>query len=241
MGDSEIKDDLLALFPEAASIIETLSDEVKIEASSRAMATQQRREMRRAKSEAVLMDLLPPTLEAGCSWHVISAGDIDARSYIEHVLKNQRLDYLLISSWCMAMEDVKYFVGCLETGQVGKIDFYLGEIFPSQYPDEMLALEQLSHQGTVGLKIFRNHSKVMAGYHAESGYYVVIESSANINTNPRTEQTAIHRSEDLFWHYKDFFDGIISIHKCAGEPGRVRQNRRGQSTVRQQAGEQGAD
>lgn len=36
----------------------------------------------------------------------------------------------------------------------------------------------------------------------------VIESSANINTNPRTEQGVITISRDLFEFYKQYFDGI---------------------------------
>jgi hypothetical protein len=43
-----------------------------------------------------------------------------------------------------------------------------------------------------------------------AGHYV-IESSANLNTNPRIEQTAITRCEDLYWFYRDFFDGLRSI------------------------------
>jgi len=39
----------------------------------------------------------------------------------------------------------------------------------------------------------------------------VIESSANLNTNPRIEQTCITRDRDLFEFYRDFFSGIHSV------------------------------
>ena len=45
---------------------------------------------------------------------------------------------------------------------------------------------------------------------AGGGCYVV-ESSANLNTNPRIEQAAIHHCEDLYWFYADFFAGLRSI------------------------------
>ena len=36
-------------------------------------------------------------------------------------------------------------------------------------------------------------------------------SSANLNTNPRTEQTAVTADAGLFHFYADFFDGIESF------------------------------
>lgn len=50
---------------------------------------------------------------------------------------------------------------------------------------------------------------------AEEDYYLAMESSANVNTNPRIEQTAVHASRDLFEFYKEFFDGIRSIDRSA--------------------------
>ncbi|MFP3153113.1 hypothetical protein LQZ18_01520 [Lachnospiraceae bacterium ZAX-1] len=41
----------------------------------------------------------------------------------------------------------------------------------------------------------------------------MIESSANINTNPRTEQTVITLDTGLAKFYKDFYDGIISFER----------------------------
>ncbi len=67
------------------------------------------------------------------------------------------------------------------------------------------------HPGRGRLVIARNHSKVMLAMNDATGYYAAIESSANVNTNPRIEQTAIHRSADLYYFYRDFFDGLRSI------------------------------
>lgn len=144
---------------------------------------------------------------------MISRGDIDARSYIEHVLTRQPLDRLLVSTWCMAMDDLEFFEACLREGRLGAIDFYVGEIFPAQYPDEFLRLRKVCERLSATFAVARNHSKIMAGMHEASGYYVVSESSANVNTNQRIEQTTLTRDESLYWHYRDFFDGIRSIHR----------------------------
>ena len=47
----------------------------------------------------------------------------------------------------------------------------------------------------------------------DEGFYFGIQTSANINTNPRTEQGSITVDKGLFEFYKDYFDGIRSFEK----------------------------
>lgn len=63
------------------------------------------------------------------------------------------------------------------------------------------------HGGRVA--IFRNHAKVYAG--TGEAFDFAITSSANVNTNPRTENTVLTFGDDLFDFYKGFFDGINSF------------------------------
>jgi len=167
--------------------------------------------LRRAKSEAVLLETLPKTIEMGTSIHVISQGDVDALSYLIYLSNKFPIEKLLISSWCMAMPDIQWIIDKINSGRLGSIDFVLGEIFPTQYPDEYIELSSISKSLDVTLKIARNHAKIIAGETLDKKTTFVIESSANINTNPRIEQTAIHFSHDLYDFYRDFFAGIKSI------------------------------
>jgi hypothetical protein len=215
--------DLFAEFPEAASIHVEETRRSRAKASfaadeSHVLAARRRREFRRANSSAQLAEILPTQLEPGVSYHVISRGDIDARSYIEHVLATQPLDHLLVSTWCMAMDDLEFFEAGIAADRIGQLAFYVGEIFPSQYPDEFLRLRKLCRAGRTTFAVARNHSKIMAGIHEASGFHVVSESSANVNTNPRIEQTTLTRDESLYWHYRDFFDGIRSIYRDEAIP-----------------------
>ena len=59
--------------------------------------------------------------------------------------------------------------------------------------------------------MFRNHAKVMILLGER--FDAVIESSANVNTNPRTEQTVITVDSELARWYKEFFDGIKSFER----------------------------
>lgn len=181
------------------------------QSEARAVRTRSRISMRRAKSQAMLRNLLPPFIEDGDSWHVISSGDVDSLSFLQHLMACEPWQYLMVSTWCMAMQDVEQLAAWLAAGQLQWLDVYTGEILPSQYPTvhETLCAAVRNHRGRVAT--FRNHSKVMLLGNHETGRFVVVESSANLNTNPRTEQTAVTANAGLFHFYADYFDGIQSF------------------------------
>ena len=166
---------------------------------------------RRAFSETKLMEILDFDMEPGTSYHCISGGDIDSLSYLKHVLRQQRLDYLLFSTWCMADDDVLQFREWIEKGRIGRLDAYCGEIFPNSYKKQYEGLKEVVDLCGGRVAIFRNHSKIYAGMGEK--YAFAIESSANINTNPRTENTTITVDDAAFDFYKGFYDDIKSYTK----------------------------
>lgn len=181
-------------------------DEIKV----KTMRRKTQNIYRRAFSELQLIENLEP-LKPEMSYHVISGGDVDALSFLKHILKQQALDYCLFSTWCMAMDDVQQIQEWMKTGRIKRMDAYCGEIFPGSYRKEYEALKPIIEEGGGRVAIFRNHSKVFAG--TGPLYSFGIASSANINTNPRTENTIITTSRDCFIFYKDFFDGVKSFTK----------------------------
>ncbi len=202
---------LFALDPEE---IQRAEAEKKSKQKTVSLARRQHRiETRRARSEAELAKLLPERLEMGVSYHVLSSGDIDSLSFLAHVCGAMPLDYCMFSTWCMAMPDCEAFGGWVRSRRISRLDAYVGEIFPSQYSDEHLVMCQVSRDSGGRLAVFRNHSKIILGCNLTYDFWFAIESSANINTNPRTENTAIHCGRDLFGFYKAYFDGIRSFNR----------------------------
>ena len=59
--------------------------------------------------------------------------------------------------------------------------------------------------------ICRNHSKIMVALGER--FDCVVESSANVNCNPRIENTVITVDSELARWYKNFFDGLISFER----------------------------
>lgn len=183
--------------------------------AARAKRTRSRIEARRASSEDELSAILPARIEEGDSWHVISGGNIDAISYPAHILAREPFESLTLSTWCIALDDVLRLKTWLESATLRRLDAYVGEIFPGQYPEAYTTLcdvvRRLGGGGRVAT--FRNHSKVILLANDTTRRYLVMEGSANVNTNPRTEQTIITADAGLYRFYADFFAGIKSYNR----------------------------
>lgn len=167
---------------------------------------------KRAYSEIQLFDILGiERLEKNTTYHCISGGDVDSLSYIKYILRQQNLKYLLFSTWCMALEDILEIEKWLYEKKIIRLDAYVGEIFPNSYIDQYEKLCNVIKKTKGRVCVARNHSKIYAGEGEK--YKFAIESSANINTNPRIENTAIIINDDAYYFYKNFFDGLKSFNK----------------------------
>jgi hypothetical protein len=199
---------------EIAAVMASLRQQPQTEKLARAVALRHRIETRRAKSEVHLAEILPAVIDDGCSYHVISHGDVDALSYLAHALCAVTFDRVILSTWCMAQADVDQLSAWLDESLIGRLDLYVGEIFPSQYGDEYIAARRLIDAFGGRIVVARNHSKVIAACNDETGYALVCESSANVNTNPRIEQTTLTASRALFDFYAEFFSGLETLDRA---------------------------
>lgn len=182
---------------------EELADKRRSVSVFKTMSTQKKM---RLLSESALADALPWHLEDGAAYHIISAGDVDSLTYLRHIAREQRIRYVVLSTWCMATADAEEMREWVRSGDVGRFDFYVGEIFKSGYRGCRDVLDEICVMCGGRVARFRNHSKIMAFFGEH--YSGVIESSANVDTNPRTEQTCITVSRELAEFFKAYFDGI---------------------------------
>ena len=172
---------------------------------------------RKAASEAALSAALDWHFQEGDCYHCFSFGDVDSLTFFKHVLRQQRVLYLGLSTWCMAGEDVDDLREWHRRGMLGRVDFYVGEIFPGSYPDVYDAVLDFLPECGGRLCVFRNHSKIMMVIGER--FDCLIESSANVNTNPRSENTVITVDRQLVADYIELFNGIKSFdHATDGVP-----------------------
>ena len=168
-------------------------------------------EMRKITSEKSLEQSLPWHLKEGQSWHCFSWGDVDALTYFRHIVREQHIQYAALSTWSMAAADIHEIEEWLKRGFIDRVDFYVSENFAGTYRQEAELLQEISATCGGRVCIFKNHSKVMILYGDK--YDCCIEGSANVNTNPRSEQTVLTVSSELCDFYKDIFDGITAYNK----------------------------
>ena len=175
---------------------------------------------RKASSEKALENALDWHFNDGDCYHCFSFVDVDAMTYFKHVLRQQRIKYAAISTWVISGEDVEELDRWHKRGMVGRVDFFIGEIFERQYPEAAAALQRFVRECGGRYVVFRNHAKVMAILGER--FDCLIESSANVNTNPRSENTVLTVDSDLTKKYVKLFSEIVPFNKNPGaEPYRV--------------------
>lgn len=176
----------------------------------------QRFEYRRAFSEVRMLESMQYVkLQEGVTYNFITGGDVDSLTYLKIVLNQHDLDYVLCSTWCMAAEDILQLQEWYTAGRIRKLDMYVGEIFPNSYKVEWSMVKGFyeANPSAGRVAVFRNHSKIYAGCNEKENFYFGIQTSANINTNPRTEQGSITIDRGIYDFYREYFDGIISFEK----------------------------
>ena len=207
----DLASDLSCLLPNSEVEEPKLEEEPNAGKSVQVRKTENRHAVRRVLSELALEKELPWHFEQGVSYHCISFGDVDALTYMRVIVKQQRIRYALLSTWCMASEDIAEIRSWIERGDIGRVDFFVGEIFKASYYRQYQELQELCKSLGGRVAICRNHAKIMVLLGER--FNAVIESSANVNTNPRIENTVITVDTDLAYWYKDFFDGIKSFER----------------------------
>ena len=162
----------------------------------------------RLLSERTLDDALEWHLEPGMAYHVVSYGDVDALTFLRHIARDQKLDYAIIATWCMAQVDADEIDKWVAQGNIGRVDYVVGEVFQTHARYRAIRDTLARTAARCGGRVLRcrTHAKVMVCYGQR--YDAVVESSANIDTNPRAEQTCITVDTGLADFYKAWFDNL---------------------------------
>lgn len=206
-----------SLFDNFDSIKEKIrkSKTVDTKSGTAAIKRKNRHLTRRAKSYDVLRSVLPEYVDAGDSYHVMSSGDVDSMSFMTFFMINYAFDDVLISTWVIADSDIDNLIDLMKNKRIKKLKLCLGEIYPGTYPAEYSRLLKMRRDFDFEMVVARNHSKIMLMKNELMN--LVIESSANVNTNPRIEQTAIHNDAGLYEFYYEFFSGVKSIDRYSSD------------------------
>lgn len=170
---------------------------------------------RRAFSDMELLESLRAPdfcFRKGWCYCFMSRGDVDLSSYLKLVLKHTTCSHLIVSTWHAEEQDFIMMKKWMEQGRIGRLDVYLGRLYCygsgrrfniRRYREIMADMPECT------IKVFRNHSKVIAGTGPDFSF--VIQGSANMNTNVNAENVCIIVDDAAFAFYRDFFKDVKSL------------------------------
>lgn len=181
-----------------------------------------RAQERKSQSEKSLEDAINRwAFEEGDCYHCFTFGDVDFITFVKFIVRQQHCRYMAVSSWIVSGEDVLDLRSWYRRGFVDRIDLYVGEIFERSYPEAFQAATELVTECGGRLSIIRNHAKLVV-VHGDR-FDAMIESSANMNTNPRSENTVITVDRQTVRDCIDFLAGIVPYNRntCGAAPYRI--------------------
>lgn len=176
---------------------------------AKALAITSRYLYRRAYGESKLFDILGiEPLKYGTATHVLTGGDIDLLSFLKYILRYQTVDWCILSTWCINTQDILQIREWLLQGKIKKLDTYVGEKVIKIKRMQWLQLNSLYTElpDSGRLVAFKNHAKVFVG--EGDKFPFIVTSSANVNTNPRLEQTVITIDRGLAQFYRNYYDQV---------------------------------
>ena len=152
-----------------------------------------------------LKKLLPNLPEQGWSYHVISSGNFDFWTYVPHIVKLAgKFKEFYCSTWTMNRQIAIEMLDLYDTGQLGSISLLTGKYFKRRET----AVYALIAEGLLARSqryiAFGNHAKIILL--GNDDCKLVIEGSANLTANPRTEQFILTNNSVLYDFHKKWMD-----------------------------------
>lgn len=194
--------------------------------------------MIRLISDKNLEDLLPWHFDKNVAYHCLSYGGVDEWSYIKFILKQEQLDYCLISSWIISPDDAREILDRVKAGDIKRLDVYVGDIFRGGYRGAYDIVSEAVKLTGGRIVTFHNHCKIMLGFGDRFDF--AIESSCNLNINLRLEQTTIYTDRELALFYKNYFDQIYSFNRDFDDWSAWDEKDSGRNVSKRQPGDKGS-
>lgn len=192
-----------------AAAAQQIEDNASQRVKSRSLITTAKHQTRRVESLSKVAELVPARIDVGTSVHVFSSGDIDTLTYVDHLLADAEFfDLLCISTWWANRPDLEQIRAWLDAGLVEEFHAVFDERFERLGSDQYELAQQIVTDFGGSVSAFKNHSKLILARNASQSLHYCIESSANICTTKRLENTTITNDPNLFNFIAQLFHEI---------------------------------
>lgn len=137
-------------------------------------------------------------------YKMISDGGFSSSTIINFVAKRATINNLYVTTLRVGKKELKMLDLLHRQGKLGKCSFVVGSIMRQDSKTGLKYkyyenFEQICKNNGWQYRSERNHSKIIL-FDTDKGKYV-LETSSNLNENPKIEQFSFEKNEELFGFY----------------------------------------
>jgi hypothetical protein len=160
----------------------------------------------------MLTDRLLP-IENECYKFISLDGGFCSVNFIKYVAGKETIEELTASTLRIGEKQFVYLSNLCKAGKLKRATFFIGSIMKedSGKYDYFARFFEISKQYGWESFVVNNHSKIIL-MRTERDYYV-LESSSNLNDNPKIEQYSFENSKELYDFYYGFFQVLKKANK----------------------------
>lgn len=141
---------------------------------------------------------------------ITSQGGFSSIGFIAFIAQKTVINDFIVSSLRIGRKHLQYLDALHKQGRLGNATFVVGGLMKDsgktvshyKYYEDLEGVCQKNHWNCI---VKNNHSKILL-FDADDGKYV-IETSSNLNENPKMEQFSFEKSDELFFFYKNYLVG----------------------------------
>ena len=146
------------------------------------------------------------------------SGGYSSISFIKVVAEREPIEELICSTLRVGEKQLGVLDDLEFQGKIKNAKFVIGGIMKSDSGgkyDYYSAFQRVCQKNGWEYCISNNHSKIIL-MRTEKHHYV-LETSSNLNENPKIEQFSFEDSEELFCFYRSFFKKVMEVSKIESE------------------------
>ena len=146
------------------------------------------------------------------SYRMLSVkGGFSSISLIAHIAQSEKIESLFVSTFRVGVRQFEVLMDLRRKGRLESVSIITSGLQGENQKNYDYLTPVLDGCKKNGWRIceLNNHSKVILAK-TKNGHYV-IETSSNLNENPKIEQFIVENDEGLFNWYKDFFEAVFDL------------------------------
>lgn len=156
------------------------------------------------------LERVMPELPEDEVYKMVSCGNFSSISVVVHVARQTKIRNLYASSFRIGRKQLQAIDALHKNGRIGKCYFAVGTLMKNDsetgkkyhYYDDF---ETICKKNNWEYATINNHSKILL-FDTDDGKYV-LETSSNLNENPKIEQLSFEKDDELYEFYRSIFEG----------------------------------